>query len=106
MPSTTDLSVHTIDLACIYAGTQIEPSTFRQFTLHGDLVRYDEQAIKYYEWYLLKTGYQGSALASQVDKDNFQKIISFVETPTNFALVGQRDLPDGSVLKLYHRQNN
>jgi 4-amino-4-deoxy-L-arabinose transferase-like glycosyltransferase len=104
MPSTTDLSVHTIDLVCIYAGTQIEPSTFRQFTLHGDMVRYDEPAIKYYEWYLLKTGYQGSTLASQPDKDNYKKITMYVENPSNFSLVGQRDLPDGSILKLYHRQ--
>jgi hypothetical protein len=103
MPSTTDLSVHTIDLVCICAGTQIEPSTFRQFTLHGDMVRYDEAAIKYYDWYLLKTGYQGSPLASQADKDNYQKISAYIENPSNYHLVTQRDLPDGSTMKLYRR---
>jgi len=102
MPSTPDLSVHTIDLVCIFAGTQIEPSTFRQFTLHGDLVRYDEQAIKYYDWYLLKTGYQGTPMADQQSKDNYEKICRFIETPPYFNLLGEKDLPDGSKLKLYH----
>jgi 4-amino-4-deoxy-L-arabinose transferase-like glycosyltransferase len=101
IPSTPDLSVHTIDLVCIDAKTQIEPSTFRQFTLHGDIVRYDEQAIKYYQWYLIKTGYQGSTLADKASQDNYRKITAYIENPANFRLVGERDLPDKSKLKLY-----
>jgi 4-amino-4-deoxy-L-arabinose transferase-like glycosyltransferase len=104
MPSTPDLSVHTIDLVCIFANTTIEPSTFRQFTLHGDMVRYDESALNYYQWYLLKTGYQGSPLDSQSSKDNYQKILNFVQNPENFVLHAQRDLPDGSKLQLFRRK--
>ncbi|MBS1989433.1 MAG: hypothetical protein JSS83_02885 [Cyanobacteria bacterium SZAS LIN-3] len=103
MPSTPDLSVHTIDLVCIFAGTQIEPSTFRQFTLHGDIVRYDEEAIKYYQWYLLKTGYQGTAQDSKESAQNYQNILHYVENPEHYQLVGERDLPDGSKLRLYHQ---
>jgi hypothetical protein len=103
MPSTPDLSVHTIDLVCIFASTQIEPSTFRQFTLHGDMVRYEEAALNYYEWYLLKTGYQGSPLDCQSSDDNYQKILTFVENPEHFRLFAERNLPDGSKLKLYYR---
>ena len=103
MPSTPDISVHTIDLVCIFANTHIEPSTFRQFTLHGDIVRYDEQAIKYYPWYLLKSGYQGTATDCKESADNYDRIIKFVENPANYQMVGERDLPDGSKLKLYHQ---
>ncbi|MBU6453684.1 MAG: hypothetical protein KGS72_18030 [Cyanobacteria bacterium REEB67] len=104
MPSTPDLSVHTIDLVCIFTNTQIEPSTFRQFTLHGDMVRYDEGALNYYEWYLLKTGYQGSPLDSQASKDNYKKILNFVQNPEHFTLYSERNLPDGSKLQLYRRK--
>ena len=105
MPSTPDLSVHTIDLVCIFSGTQIEPSTFRQFTLHGDIVRYDQEAINYYDWFLIKTGYQGSPAADSASQDNYQKIITYIEDPGNYRLVAKRDLPDGSQLKLYRHIN-
>jgi hypothetical protein len=104
LPSTPDLSVHTIDLVCIFAGTRIEPSTFRQFTLHGDTVRDDPGALAYYDWYLLKTGYQGGGLDSDASKQNYQKITDYVTDGQKFDLYGERPLPDGSKLMLYKRK--
>jgi hypothetical protein len=103
MPSTPDISVNTMNLVAIYSKKSIQVSTFRQFTLHGDIVRYDPRAIKYYEWYLVKTGYQGTRMADRDSQENYQKILDFVEKGGLYHLVSATDLPDGSKLALYRR---
>lgn len=104
LPSTPELSPHTMNLAAIYEGARIECSTFRQYTLRGDIVRYDEAAINSYPWYLVKTGFQGFAFQNQKSEDNYRRIIEYVEKSGRFSLTGQTTLPDQSELRLYKRK--
>lgn len=103
LPSTPELSPHTMNLAAIYEGARIECSTFRQYTLRGDIVRYDEAAINSYPWHLIKTGFQGFALKNKESESNYNKMIEYIEKSGNFRQVAQTSLPDHSELKLFKR---
>lgn len=104
LPSTPELSPHTMNLAAVYEGARVECSTFRQYTLRGDIVRYDEAAIDSYPWYLIKTGFQGFALKNYESETNYNKIINYVEKSGRFSQVAKTTLPDRSELKLFKQK--
>lgn len=56
------------------------------------------QDVNSMEWFLIKTGYQGSIPEIQ------QKTVELVENSEDFYIVNQWQLPDNSELKLYHRK--
>lgn len=103
-PSTPDLSVHTLDLVALFSDCKIECSTFRMFTLRGDKIRYDENAIKFYPWYLLKTGHQGGDFYDSESARNYQAIENFIKSGKDFKLYASHKIADGSELSLYHRK--
>lgn len=101
LPSTSEISVHSVDLCALLNRTRFEISTFRQYTLRGDLVPFDPPAIAYYDWYLLKSGEQGSPLADSSSQANYAKLVEYIENSGRFQLQGSKVLPDKSNLMLY-----
>lgn len=104
MPSIAEISVHTLEVVALYKKAAFDISTFRRFTLGGDVVVYDQQAIDYYNWYLVKSGKQtGFKFADGASEANYNRIQALIEKSGAFELVGERPLPDGSALRLYRR---
>ncbi len=105
LPSIAEISVHTLEVVALYRKCPFDISTFRRFTLGGDIVVFNQQAIDYYNWYVIKSGSQsGFKFADSISEGNYNRIQYYVEHSGVFSLVGQRPLPDGSVLSLYRRR--
>lgn len=104
LPSTPELSPHTLNLAAVYENVRVECSTFRQYTIRGDIVRFDPKAIESYQWYLMKTGFQGFCFKDAESENNYLQISRYVESSDKFYRAATTELPDGSQLHLYkHR---
>lgn len=102
LPSTAEISVHTLEVVAAYRKAAIDISTFRRFTLNGDDVQFDDNAISYYRWYLLKSGQQtGFKFSGEASAANYARLTGIIETSGRFESMGKRTLPDGSELKLY-----
>jgi 4-amino-4-deoxy-L-arabinose transferase-like glycosyltransferase len=105
LPSVAEISVHTLEVVSLYRKAAFDISSFRRFTLGGDVVLYNQQAIDYYNWYLVKSGKQtGFKFADRASEDNYNRIQAYIEKSGLFALIGERQLPDGSSLRLYRRR--
>jgi hypothetical protein len=105
-PSTRELSVHTLTIAALSANSPATVSTFRRFTLNGDVFEYTAKDMDYYSWFVFKTGYQGKNFVDQVSANKYEEAQSKVVTDRqNFALVGTRKLEDGSIMSIYKRLN-
>lgn len=105
LPSIAEISVHTLEVVALYKKAVFDISTFRRFTLGGDIVAYDQQAIDYYNWYAVKSGKQsGFKFADRNSEDNYNRIQAYIENSGLFELIGERRLPDGSTLRLYRRR--
>lgn len=105
LPSIAEISVHTLEVVALYKKAAFDISTFRRFTLGGDVVVYDQQAIDYYNWYAVKSGKQsGFKFADRISENNYSRIQAYIENTGLFELIGERPLPDGSTLKLYRRR--
>lgn len=103
LPSTKELSVHTLTVAFLQRSREILISTFRRFTLHGDVFRYSQQEEDYYDWYLTKTGFNGKNLLDKESEDTYKALENDLQDKRKFALVDQRKIADGSVVSLYKR---
>ena len=101
LSSTKEVSVHGLEVAALRRKLTLEVSTFRRFTLHGDVFEYKADQILYYNWYLLKTGEQGFALADQKSIDAYKELEHTIRSSRNYRLVGSRSLPDKSRYDLY-----
>ncbi|MBX9570442.1 MAG: hypothetical protein K2X77_16210 [Candidatus Obscuribacterales bacterium] len=55
------------------------------------------------DWFLVKTGFQGSPVSPQKSAEAYQNVVDFVEHSGDFALIDKTGLPDGSELKLYRK---
>ena len=93
--------MHGLEVAALRRKLTLEVSTFRRFTLHGDVFEYKADQILYYNWYLLKTGEQGFALADQKSIDAYKELEHTIRSSRNYRLVGSRSLPDKSRYDLY-----
>lgn len=101
LSSTKEVSVHGLEVAALRRKLSLEVSTFRRFTLHGDVFEYEADQIPYYNWYLLKTGEQGNALADKASIDAYAKLESTIRNGGQYKQVGSRSLPDGSRYDLF-----
>jgi Zn-dependent protease with chaperone function len=105
MPSIAEISVHTLEVVTLYRKVVLDISTFRRFTLGGDVIAYDQQAIDYYNWYAVKSVKQsGFNFVDRISEDNYNRIQAHIENSGLFDLIGERPLPDGSKLRLYRRR--
>jgi hypothetical protein len=97
--------VHTLEVVALYKEVDFDISAFRRFTLGGDVVAYDQQAIDYYNWYAVKSGKQsGFKFVDRISENNYNRIQSYIENSGLFELIGERPLPDDSSLRLYRRR--
>lgn len=105
LPSIAAINVHTLEVVSLSRKANFDISTFRKFTLSGDEVVFDPQAIDYYNWYLVKSGKQsGFKFADAISEGSYNRIQAYIESSGLFTLVGERPLPDGSTLRLYRRR--
>lgn len=92
LPSTPQLNQHNFTF---FGGKFNSQIVARQVGVREKEVLADARSL---DWFLLKTGEQGSVPASQ------SQIIKLIETGKDFILQKAWDLPDQSRLKLYRRQ--
>lgn len=105
MPSTPQLSVHTLDVISLYKNARVRPTTIRNWTLLGDKVSYSEKTLGYFQWFLLKTGNQGNKLKDKQSYEEYQKMVDYVQNSNKFALKARRVIADSSILSLYRLNN-
>jgi hypothetical protein len=75
LPSIAEISVHTLEVVALYKEVAFDISAFRRFTLGGDVVAYDQQAIDYYNWYAVKSGKQsGFKFVDRISENNYNRI--------------------------------
>lgn len=101
MPSTPQLSVHTLDVISLYKSARVRPTTLRDWTLLGDTITFSEKSVGYFHWFLLKTGDQGNRLRDRHSYDEYQKIEDYVKHSGKFTLKAERVIADSSKLSLY-----
>lgn len=104
LPDYVQLNGNTFELVGRMLGSPVRPTTSRRWTVMGDDVRFDPTVALYYQWYLLKSGYQGNLLRDDASEKNYAKLIDFVEHSGKFDLRGSHLLPDGTTLYLYRQK--
>jgi 4-amino-4-deoxy-L-arabinose transferase-like glycosyltransferase len=92
LPSTPELNQHTFSF---YGGQFKRQVVGRQVGVREKEIKQDARSL---DWFIIKTGDQGSVPAVQA------KIVQQVKTGGDFNLEKTWPLPDQSTLKLYHRQ--
>ncbi len=103
LPSTKELSVHTLTVAFLLANYPINISTFRRFTLNGDVFTCSPGDIDYFDWYLVKDGFNGKNLADAASEKAYKDLETLLATNPSFKFIAQKTLPDQSTVKLYRR---
>lgn len=63
----------------------------------------NEQLIQTVDWFVVKSGFQGTELKPQSAIDLYTKVQKRIETGGDFLLVDKTSLPDGSELRLYRK---
>lgn len=101
LPSTPEISPHTLSLVARYARAPISVSTSRVWTPKGDHVEFSVSQLKNFPYVLLKSGNQGNHLDGQQSEKNWRQLESFVRMPENYTLLGKYRLADSSELELY-----
>ncbi|MBR8828636.1 MAG: phospholipid carrier-dependent glycosyltransferase [Gomphosphaeria aponina SAG 52.96 = DSM 107014] len=91
LPSTEEINQHNFSYYGKRANFQVSG---RQVGVREEEVEKDGRSL---DWFLTKTGDQGSVPEAQT------KIVNLVETGGNFTLQKSWQIPDHSTLKLYHR---
>ncbi len=104
LPDYVQLNGNTFELIGRMLGSPVRPTTSRRWTVMGDDVRFDPTVALYYQWYLLKSGYQGNLLRDDASEKSYAKLIDFVEHSGKFDLRGSHVLPDGTTLYLYRQK--
>ena len=92
LPSTPAINQHNFSFYGVQTNFQV---VGRQVGVRLEEVEQDANSL---DWFLTKTGDQGSIPEAQ------QAITNLVETGGNFKLQKDWQLPDNSILKLYHRR--
>ncbi len=104
LPSTRELSVHTLTVAFKLESKQpVAISTFRRFTLNGDAFEYSPEQINFYQYYLVKDGYNGKPLLNEASRKNWANILSALSDKNRYVELAHKTLADGSEMRLYKR---
>lgn len=104
LPSTQQLNVHAFDYYAHQAGYGVKPTTSRSWSAAGDSSQFNEEDAMHYQWYLVKTGEQGFKFTNKNSRAQFDNWQNFIATSGKFDLVGEKRLPDDSVLSLYRQR--
>lgn len=104
LPSTRELSVHTLTVAFKLESKQpVAISTFRRFTLNGDVFEYSPEQLAFYQYYLVKDGYNGKPLLDEGSSKNWETLLKALTNKEKYVELGRRTLSDGSEMRLYKR---
>ncbi len=103
LPDYVQLNGNTFELVARLLGSTVRPTTSRRWTVMGDIVRFEPKVALYYQWFLLKSGYQGNLLRDKESEKNYAALVDFVEHSGKFKLMGSHKLPDQSCMYLYRQ---
>lgn len=101
LPSTPELSVHTLEIVTRYQSSNVRPTTVRLWTPVGDQVDFNTTALANFDFFLFKTGAQGLSFNSADSAGNYKKIENWVKFGGNYRLLSERKIVDGSILSVY-----
>ncbi len=104
LPSHGMFNPHSFELLALEKGSPIKPTTSRYWTIMGDSVDFSPEKALYHHWYLLKSGHQGNPFKDEESQNNYDKLVSFVESGGRFRAVAEKAIPDGSILTLYRQK--
>jgi hypothetical protein len=104
MPDYMQINGNTFELVGRMLGSPVRPTTSRRWTVVGDCVKFSPETAMYYQWYLLKSGYQGNLLRDDDSEKNYAQIIDFVQHSGKFNEMASHRLPDGSMMYLYRQK--
>lgn len=104
LPDYVQLNGNTFELLGRMLGSPVRPTTSRRWTVIGDCVKFSPEVAMYYQWYLLKSGYQGNILRDDESEKSYSQLIDFVEHGGKFKLIDSHKLPDGSTMFLYRQK--
>lgn len=101
LPSTPELSVHTLALVSRYEGSKVQFTTSRLWTPTGDKIDFDGKSWLNFHFYLVKTGAQGLQFESPQSAQNYARIEKLLAEGIEYKLIATRTIADGSTLRLY-----
>jgi hypothetical protein len=101
LPETSDISVLRFQRIKLPENCAVRPLSPRHWTAAGEKVEFNEKEALYSDWYLLKTGPQGSPLINQESEQAYQKLNDYVRINGHFKEVAELPMPDGNHISLY-----
>lgn len=104
LPDIGALNGNTFELQAHMLGSLVRPTTSRRWTVMGDAVSFDPKVAQYYQWYLLKTGFQGNIFRDDESLKQYNQLTDYVMHSGRFRLIGTHRIADGSLLSLYQQQ--
>jgi hypothetical protein len=105
LPSTPELSVHTIALISRYEGSNVRPTTTRLWTPTGDRIDFGEDNWKNFHFYLIKSGQQGLQFESKQSEANYKRLEDKIQNGSDYKLLASRTIADGTLLRLFIRSD-
>jgi hypothetical protein len=103
LPSYGAFNPNSFELVADELRLSVKPTTSRRWTIMGDQVSFTPETANYFQWYLLKTGFQGNKFKDADSAANYDKLIDYVIHSGKFDAVATRTLADGSMLMLYRQ---
>lgn len=107
LPDKRELQVDGLKYLAKVFDTQVQPTTWRMFTIKGYEFNYPKELLKCPNYYLDMEGSEVSDSKKFVDekaKERFCNLISILKTSGDFDRIGTKSLPDGNLLVLYKRK--
>lgn len=107
LPDKRSLQVGGLKYLARICNTQVQPTTWRIFTIDGYVFDYPPEVLKYPNYYLVMQGSKeadGFKFVDTATAKRFVDLIKILKTSRDFERIGTKSLPDGSVLVLYKRK--
>jgi hypothetical protein len=100
-----DINVEHIGSVLNKYSKKLKATTFRNWTPQGDKVGpFNLNEVLFFNWYLVKTGYQGNNFLDDDSANNYHNLKHFVETSNYFEKIDDLVTINKSVLSLYKRK--
>lgn len=107
LPDKRELQVGGLKYLARVLDAQVQPTTWRVFTMGGYEFDYPPEMLKYPNYYLDLEGSKkpdGKKFVDEQAEQRYYNLISLLKTSGDFDRIGTKSLPDGSLLVLYKRR--
>ncbi len=104
LSNSAEINVHTFEFVAARLGSNVKPTTPRRWTIVGDCMEFSPTKALYCQWYLLNSSDTDFQFKDAASKLAYNQLINFVRGSGHFYLVGEKLLPDGTVLSLYRQK--